>query len=228
MIPFAFGGQDFAILKEGAIFWPSQSALIVADLHLEKASWFAMRGQMLPPYDSAATLDRLGLDPERVQGMAEALRLHVERVQRLAATPEISSGLQDLGSTRLQLSTQWRGQVGLQALTPQDRFSIGGRYTVRGTSSDRILSADHGLVIRNDIELPLNPQASVYLGIDTGWVAGRGTDRLAGRHLAGAVIGARWRVGGLSLDAFGGAPLQQPTPFPPGRWAGGFTLSFTP
>lgn len=47
-------------MKEGAIFWPSQSALIVADLHLEKASWFAMRGQMLPPYDSAATLDRLG------------------------------------------------------------------------------------------------------------------------------------------------------------------------
>ncbi|WP_219894345.1 ligase-associated DNA damage response endonuclease PdeM [Aquisediminimonas profunda] len=59
MIPFVFGGQDFAILKEGAIFWPSQSALIVADLHLEKASWFAMRGQMLPPYDSAATLERL-------------------------------------------------------------------------------------------------------------------------------------------------------------------------
>jgi len=59
VIPFAFGGQDFAILKEGAIFWPSQSALIVADLHLAKASWFAMRGQMLPPYDSAATLERL-------------------------------------------------------------------------------------------------------------------------------------------------------------------------
>lgn len=36
-------------------------------------------------------------------GMAEALRLHVERIQRLAATPEVSSGLQDLGSTRLQL-----------------------------------------------------------------------------------------------------------------------------
>lgn len=33
--------------------------MIVADLHLEKASWFAMHGQMLPPYDSAATLDRL-------------------------------------------------------------------------------------------------------------------------------------------------------------------------
>lgn len=59
MIPFAFGGHELAILKEGAIFWPSRRALIVADLHLEKASWFAMRGQMLPPYDSAATLERL-------------------------------------------------------------------------------------------------------------------------------------------------------------------------
>ncbi|OYU73507.1 MAG: phosphoesterase [Alphaproteobacteria bacterium PA3] len=30
--------------------------MIVADLHLEKASWFAARGQMLPPHDSLATL----------------------------------------------------------------------------------------------------------------------------------------------------------------------------
>ena len=47
------------MLKEGALFWPSRRALIVADLHLEKASWFAMRGQMLPPQDSMATLERL-------------------------------------------------------------------------------------------------------------------------------------------------------------------------
>jgi DNA ligase-associated metallophosphoesterase len=33
--------------------------LIVADLHLEKASWFARSGQMLPPYDSQATLTEL-------------------------------------------------------------------------------------------------------------------------------------------------------------------------
>lgn len=59
MIPFAFGGHDFRMLKEGAVFWPSRGALVVADLHLEKASWFAMRGQMLPPQDSLATLERL-------------------------------------------------------------------------------------------------------------------------------------------------------------------------
>ncbi|MEA3044809.1 MAG: uncharacterized protein QOH47_2647 [Sphingomonadales bacterium] len=43
-------------LAQGALFWPARRALLVADLHLEKASWFAQGGQMLPPYDSIATL----------------------------------------------------------------------------------------------------------------------------------------------------------------------------
>jgi uncharacterized protein len=43
----------------GALFWPEQSALVVADLHLEKGSSFATRGVLLPPYDTAATLARL-------------------------------------------------------------------------------------------------------------------------------------------------------------------------
>jgi uncharacterized protein len=59
MPPFAFGGHDFEICGKTALFWPQRSALIVADLHLEKASWFASRGQMLPPYDSLATIERL-------------------------------------------------------------------------------------------------------------------------------------------------------------------------
>jgi hypothetical protein len=44
----------------GALYWPEQGLLAVADLHLEKGSSFAARGQMLPPYDTAATLSRLG------------------------------------------------------------------------------------------------------------------------------------------------------------------------
>lgn len=43
-------------LAQGALFWPARRALLVADLHLEKASWYAKGGQMLPPYDSIATL----------------------------------------------------------------------------------------------------------------------------------------------------------------------------
>jgi uncharacterized protein len=44
----------------GALYWPEQGLLAVADLHLEKGSSFAARGQLLPPYDTAATLAQLG------------------------------------------------------------------------------------------------------------------------------------------------------------------------
>lgn len=59
MVPFSFGGHDFTALSAGALFWPARAALLVADLHLEKASWYAGGGQMLPPYDSLATLTEL-------------------------------------------------------------------------------------------------------------------------------------------------------------------------
>ncbi|WP_374525398.1 ligase-associated DNA damage response endonuclease PdeM [Sphingopyxis sp.] len=56
---FDFAGERFHMLADRALFWPRQGALIVADLHLEKASWYAAHGQPLPPYDSHDTLDRL-------------------------------------------------------------------------------------------------------------------------------------------------------------------------
>lgn len=56
MVPFSFGGHALVALTQGALFWPARRALLVADLHFEKASWFARFGQMLPPYDSIATL----------------------------------------------------------------------------------------------------------------------------------------------------------------------------
>jgi len=56
MVPFSFAGHGLLALPQGALFWPARRALLVADLHFEKASWFAGHGQMLPPYDSIATL----------------------------------------------------------------------------------------------------------------------------------------------------------------------------
>ncbi|MGS1016976.1 ligase-associated DNA damage response endonuclease PdeM [Allosphingosinicella humi] len=56
MVRFSFSGFELMALPQGALFWPAREALLVADLHLEKASWFARAGQMLPPYDSIATL----------------------------------------------------------------------------------------------------------------------------------------------------------------------------
>ena len=69
MVPFSFAGHEFFATPEGALYWPAQSALLVADLHLEKASWFAKAGQMLPPYDSIATLTALEHDIDRSGAM---------------------------------------------------------------------------------------------------------------------------------------------------------------
>lgn len=52
----------------GALWWADERLLAVADLHFEKGSAFAMRtGQMLPPYDTHATLGRLAAVVERLQ-----------------------------------------------------------------------------------------------------------------------------------------------------------------
>ena len=59
MIPLVFAGEEFLAHPAGALYWPARQALLVADLHLEKASWFARLGQLLPPYDSQATLTAL-------------------------------------------------------------------------------------------------------------------------------------------------------------------------
>jgi DNA ligase-associated metallophosphoesterase len=59
MVPFSFAGDIFQATPDGALFWRAKNALLVADLHLEKASWYARLGQFLPPYDSQATLSAL-------------------------------------------------------------------------------------------------------------------------------------------------------------------------
>ncbi|MGA0546468.1 ligase-associated DNA damage response endonuclease PdeM [Brevundimonas sp. VNH65] len=64
-------GEACVLRCSGALLVPAHELLIVADLHLEKGSAFAVRGQMLPPYDTAATLMRLedeiaALNPARV------------------------------------------------------------------------------------------------------------------------------------------------------------------
>ena len=65
MVPLSFAGETFLASASGALYWQAQKALLVADLHLEKASWFARLGQLLPPYDSHATLSALAAELER-------------------------------------------------------------------------------------------------------------------------------------------------------------------
>ena len=57
--PIALCGKSFIADVSGALYWPSERALLVADMHLEKGSAFAVKGQMVPPYDTRETLTKL-------------------------------------------------------------------------------------------------------------------------------------------------------------------------
>lgn len=133
-----------------------------------------------------------------------------------------------VGERTAQFSLCWRGQFALRPLVAQDRFAIGGRYTVRGFGNDASLAADNGLLWRTEFELPLGGAVSGYAGVDQGWVGGGpGVQRLAGRHLAGVVVGTRWRWQGLHLDVFAGTPLRQPERFPKASVNAGFNLGYS-
>lgn len=59
MVPLSFADEDFCLVGGRALYWPREKALLVADLHLEKGSFYAGHGQPIPPYDSRETLERI-------------------------------------------------------------------------------------------------------------------------------------------------------------------------
>jgi len=58
-VSFSFAGEACQPLASGALWWPAESTLFVADLHFEKASHQAARGWLLPPHATADTLANL-------------------------------------------------------------------------------------------------------------------------------------------------------------------------
>jgi uncharacterized protein len=78
-------GELLEPLAEGALWWPARRVLVVSDLHLEKGSNFAAAGQMLPPYDTGATLGRIEtlcrlLEPETIISLGDSFHdRHSER-----------------------------------------------------------------------------------------------------------------------------------------------------
>lgn len=97
-------GKQFLADMSGALYWPGERTLIVADLHLEKASAHAARGTLLPPYDTRETLERLAVvieqyDPEVVIALGDSF--HDD-----GAASRIGAG--DLAALRvLQEGRQW-------------------------------------------------------------------------------------------------------------------------
>lgn len=135
-----------------------------------------------------------------------------------------------LAGQPLNYSGSWRGQYNKTPLTPQDRLSIGGRFSVRGFDGLSVLSAERGWLLRHEISTALSPQLQGYVGIDTGRVGGPGAAKLAGRSLTGAVLGLRGQLGStnrVQYEVFIGKPLSKPDHFKTSSSTAGFSLSMS-
>lgn len=58
-VEFEIAGEKLIADASGALYWPRDEALVVADLHFEKGSSYAQRGVFLPPYDTRTSLAAL-------------------------------------------------------------------------------------------------------------------------------------------------------------------------
>jgi DNA ligase-associated metallophosphoesterase len=107
----------------GALYWPDESLLVIADLHLEKGSAFAARGVLLPPYDTAATLARLAMLIERY---APRLVIALGDSFHDGGGPARMSDISRAGLKALQRGRDWLWIAGNHDPDPAD--NIGGRF----------------------------------------------------------------------------------------------------
>jgi hemolysin activation/secretion protein len=134
-----------------------------------------------------------------------------------------------IDTQRLRYNSTWRLQSNRTALTPPNRLSIGGRYSVRGFDGELVLTGDAGWIWRNDVGFLLNaldtPTQEFYVGLDHGEVAGQSTASLVGTRLAGLALGFRGLTSGLSYDIFLAQPLSKPTQFATASSTMGFSVT---
>lgn len=123
--------------------------------------------------------------------------------------------------------TSVRGQWSSNALTPQERMAIAGRYTVRGFDGEQMLSGEKGLLWRNELAWNVRSRGQeLYLALDYGRVGGPSTRYLAGHQLAGSAVGVRgalWKR--FSYDLFAGVPLVKPNNFHTSGATAGFSIN---
>jgi DNA ligase-associated metallophosphoesterase len=139
MVPFSFACVDLCALAEGGLFHPGSRSLLLADLHLEKASSYALRGQMLPPYDSIETLRRVAALVERTQaGALYCLGDSFHDRDGAARLPDEALGLLGLLTAKLE----WTWIVGNHDRAIAD--PLGGRIAAE--------SELEGLVLRHEAD----------------------------------------------------------------------------
>ncbi len=136
-----------------------------------------------------------------------------------------------------QYSTQLQWQWALTRLTPQDRFCLGSRATVRGFDGQQTLCGDRGQLGRQELAtglpaaaheaLPMSKDLQVYAALDAGRTTTPGQDRAF--RLSGMAVGLRGAhkfndAYPLQWDVFLGKPLSQPDGFTTASRTAGFFL----
>ncbi|WP_333622892.1 ShlB/FhaC/HecB family hemolysin secretion/activation protein [Stenotrophomonas indicatrix] len=147
------------------------------------------------------------------------------RMKLITADAQLSVPFQ-LGKQRLRYTAAWRAQWNRTPLSPQDRFAIGGRYTVRGFDGESSLSGERGWTLRNDLSLGIGGGQEFYVAADYGRIGGPSAQWQSGRDLAGMALGLRGGWQQLSWDGFVGSALHKPSNFPTDYTTFGFSLAW--
>ena len=107
-------------------------------------------------------------------------------------------------------------RYGLNKLSLQDKFSIGGYYSVRGFDGESSLVGNHGVSVRNTLSYNYYKSNSVYAGLDAGMVRAASSGIKDKNTLAGYAIGLRGSIkayNNLSYDISVSKPLYKPKSF---------------
>jgi len=189
---FRLGATELAALACGAVFWPAENMLLVADLHLEKGAAFARRGWMLPPHDSAETLGRV---------LAAVERTGARSVAALGDSFHDAAGAARMGEPARALVDRLVGQVDLIWVTGNHDGLTAG--LLGGQVVDEI--AVGGVTLRHEAvpgfrgaEISGHFHPKVRLPLRTGRQVSRPCLALAGERLVLPAYGAF--AGGLSVD----------------------------
>ena len=155
--PILLAGHRLMLDPAGGLFWPDAGVLVVSDLHLEKGSAAAQRGQLVPPWDTRLTLDRLAAllhrwQPRQVVALGDSfhdrrgsLRMLPGDARALAAMaaavpfvwvlgnhdPEPPAGIPGTAAAEFALQgLQFRHQASRQASAPSE---LSGHYHPKAT-----------------------------------------------------------------------------------------------
>lgn len=217
-------------------FWSRQSQNYIdgAEIEVQKrrmAGWEA--GISHKEYIGDATLE-LSANYKRGTGARGSLEAPEElwgegtsRPKIITASIELTKPFM-LGEQPWQYQSSWNAQWNKTPLIAQDRFSIGGRYTVRGFDGELTLSGERGWLWRNELAWNVNQKGhQLYLALDGGRVMGWSTASQLGHHLMGAALGLKGGFSGFYYDVFVGRPVRKPEGFRTSDAVAGFNIGYS-